>query len=96
MLKVILPIFHLLLIHLNHLNFLNNFINKMAEREGFEPSKRFPVYTLSKRAPSTTRPPLLIKIINKFNESVYELFVGWKLIFFHIFLNFFIIFFNIV
>ena len=30
----------------------------MAEREGFEPSKRFPVYTLSKRAPSTTRPPL--------------------------------------
>ena len=31
----------------------------MAEREGFEPSKRFPVYTLSKRAPSTTRPPLL-------------------------------------
>ena len=25
----------------------------MAEREGFEPSKRFPVYTLSKRAPST-------------------------------------------
>ena len=28
-------------------------------RERFEPSKRFPVYTLSKRAPSTTRPPLL-------------------------------------
>ena len=26
----------------------------MAEREGFEPSKRFPVYTLSKRAPSTS------------------------------------------
>ena len=25
----------------------------MAEREGFEPSKQFPVYTLSKRAPST-------------------------------------------
>ena len=32
----------------------------MAEREGFEPSIRFPVYTLSKRAPSTTRPPLLL------------------------------------
>ena len=31
----------------------------MAEREGFEPSKQFPVYTLSKRAPSATRPPLL-------------------------------------
>ena len=30
----------------------------MAEREGFEPSKQFPIYTLSKRAPSTTRPPL--------------------------------------
>ena len=31
----------------------------MAEREGFEPSIQFPVYTLSKRAPSTTRPSLL-------------------------------------
>ena len=30
----------------------------MAEREGFEPSIRLPVYTLSRRAPSTTRPPL--------------------------------------
>ena len=32
----------------------------MAERKGFEPLKQFPVYTLSKRAPSTTRPPLLL------------------------------------
>ena len=32
--------------------------NGMAEREGFEPSIRFPVYTRSRRAPSTTRPPL--------------------------------------
>ena len=32
--------------------------NGLAEREGFEPSIRFPVYTLSKRAPSATRPPL--------------------------------------
>ena len=31
----------------------------MAEGEGFEPSIRFPVYTLSKRAPSAARPPLL-------------------------------------
>src|SRR5258708_16496756 len=31
---------------------------KLAEREGFEPSIQFPVYTLSKRAPSTTRPSL--------------------------------------
>ena len=30
----------------------------VAEREGFEPSRRYPVYTLSRRAPSTTRPPL--------------------------------------
>ena len=31
---------------------------EMAEREGFEPSRRLPAYTLSRRAPSTTRPPL--------------------------------------
>ena len=30
----------------------------LAEREGFEPSIRFTVYTLSRRAPSTTRPSL--------------------------------------
>ncbi len=30
----------------------------MAEREGFEPSLEFPLNTLSKRAPSATRPPL--------------------------------------
>jgi hypothetical protein len=30
----------------------------MAETEGFEPSIRFPVYTLSRRAPSTTRTSL--------------------------------------
>ena len=30
----------------------------MAERKGFEPSRRLPAYTLSKRAPSPTRPPL--------------------------------------
>ena len=31
----------------------------MADREGFEPSIRFHVYTRSRRAPSTTRPPVL-------------------------------------
>ena len=36
----------------------------MAERMGFEPMIEFPLYTLSKRAPSTTRPPLLIKYID--------------------------------
>ena len=30
----------------------------MAEREGFEPPIGFPLYTLSRRAPSTTRPSL--------------------------------------
>lgn len=29
----------------------------LAVGKGFEPSKRLPAYTLSKRAPSTTRPP---------------------------------------
>jgi hypothetical protein len=33
----------------------------LAEREGFEPSRRLPAYTRSRRAPSTTRPPLLGK-----------------------------------
>ena len=32
--------------------------NQMAEREGFEPSYGVTHNTLSKRAPSTTRPPL--------------------------------------
>jgi hypothetical protein len=33
----------------------------MAEREGFEPSIRFLVYTLSRRAPSTTRSSLRVE-----------------------------------
>ena len=33
----------------------------MAERMGFEPMKGLLLYTLSKRAPSTARPPLQIK-----------------------------------
>ena len=32
--------------------------HEMADREGFEPSIRLPVYTRSRRAPSTTRPPV--------------------------------------
>jgi putative ABC transport system ATP-binding protein len=32
----------------------------MAERTGFEPAIALPQYTLSKRAPSTTRPPLVM------------------------------------
>ena len=39
----------------------------MAEREGFEPSKGISPYTLSKRAHSTTLPPLLfLRVITFF------------------------------
>ena len=31
---------------------------RLAEGAGFEPAIRFPAYTLSRRAPSATRPPL--------------------------------------
>ena len=41
----------------------------MAERMGFEPMKELPLYTLSKRAPSTTRPPL-----QKFNQYLFNYF----------------------
>ena len=47
----------------------------MAERMGFEPMKEFPLYTLSKRAPSTARPPLLefylknLESLNAFNKK---------------------------
>ena len=37
----------------------------MAERMGFEPMKELLLYTLSKRAPSTTRPPLHYSISKK-------------------------------
>ena len=32
--------------------------SQVADREGFEPSRRLPAYTRSRRAPSTTRPPV--------------------------------------
>jgi coenzyme F420 hydrogenase subunit beta len=32
-------------------------LDSLAVREGFEPSRRLPAYTRSRRAPSTTRPP---------------------------------------
>ena len=42
----------------------------MAERKGFEPSVRSPAHTLSKRAPSTTRPPLrIIPILANFKRT---------------------------
>ena len=39
-----------------------------AESEGFEPSIQFPIYTLSKRAPSATRTTLL-----------FNLLIGWQM-----------------
>ena len=40
----------------------------MAERMGFEPMKGLLLYTLSKRAPSTTRPPLHKNQISKLSN----------------------------
>ena len=37
---------------------------RMAERVGFEPTVEFPLHTLSKRAPSTTRTSLHFRINN--------------------------------
>src|SRR4051812_49675319 len=37
----------------------------VAEGAGFEPAIPFPVYTLSRRAPSTTRPPLRIPLVRQ-------------------------------
>ncbi len=45
----------------------------MEEREGFEPSNGLTHYTLSKRAPSTTRPPLLILENTQLNVGFPEL-----------------------
>ncbi len=44
----------------------------LAERAGFEPAIRLRAYTLSKRAPSTTRTPLLVTTHSKFR------FAGWR------------------
>ena len=52
---------------------LKNKAYLMAERMGFEPMKEFLLYTLSKRAPSTTRPPL-----RKFNLQRTSLLIKLK------------------
>ena len=39
--------------------------NNLAERVGFEPTLEFPLNTLSKRAPSATRPSLRRESIGK-------------------------------
>ena len=54
---------------------LKNQAYLMAERMGFEPMKELLLYTLSKRAPSTTRPPLPefylknLESLNAFNRN---------------------------
>ena len=45
---------------------------RLAERQGFEPWIEFPLYTLSKRAPSATRPSL------RFEKGVASLIVAGK------------------
>src|SRR5690606_12813696 len=42
----------------------------MADSEGFEPSRRFPAYTLSRRAPSTTRPTVRERLIPRLCGAV--------------------------
>ena len=49
----------------------------MADRQGFEPWRRSPAYTLSRRAPSTTRPPLHLDQItgnNRKNQALIDFY----------------------
>ena len=68
----------------------------MAEREGFEPSIRFLAYTRSRRAPSTTRPPLPLKLKKiiynfymtiKIKMQIYLILLGSVLILLNIWLD---------
>ena len=40
---------------------MDSTLREMAEGVGFEPTRRLPAYTRSRRAPSTTRPPLRLE-----------------------------------
>ena len=51
-------------------------ITKLAERAGFEPAIPFRVYTLSRRAPSTTRTPLQRAANVQFPHLGSEYFLG--------------------
>ena len=51
-----------------------NLGKQMAERMGFEPMKELLLYTLSKRAPSTTRPPLLFKSFDN-SSKTFSIFI---------------------
>ena len=58
----------------------------MADRQGFEPWRRSPAYTLSRRAPSTTRPPdgkilYLYSYLSNSCDTILELYcysVNWQ------------------
>ena len=53
----------------------------MAERAGFEPAKELTLYTLSKRAPSTTQPSLqylIVKLIIN-NRTILNKNIGTKI-----------------
>ena len=52
----------------------------MADRQGFEPWERSPAHTLSKRAPSTTRPPVRSIALIGTSEKVLskQSFIGAK------------------
>ena len=47
-------------------------VTGFAERKGFEPSIRLPAYTLSRRAPSTTRTPLYFSFMCSSILSLYS------------------------
>lgn len=48
-----------------------------AETEGFEPSKQFPVYTLSKRTSSATRAGLRVGKNKNFNLTIHQDSKDW-------------------
>jgi hypothetical protein len=48
---------------------IRDFVRKKGSREGFEPSVAFPLHTLSKRAPSTTRTSLRTSGTNSLPEG---------------------------
>ena len=52
-----------------YIEFYRDILVVLAERVGFEPTVRFPVHTLSKRAPSTTRTSLRVFRISSLQAS---------------------------
>ena len=51
----------------------------MAETKGFEPSRRFPAYSLSRGAPSTTRPRLRWPVYPCLSSRYKAIFYVWKI-----------------